>query len=678
MRKLSRLFEPINIGNVELRNRIIQQGMGTGLGENYRVNDRLIRFVRTASEGGTALIILGCCYPADFEFTKPQYTAVTMGVGIWDDRFIPGLRTLTQAAHDHGAKIAAQILLNYEWRSGKDAPLEAVGPSEGPGGPGVGPVRELRIDEIGQIVEQFGEGARRARESGFDIVEFHAGIGYFINRFLSPYSNKRTDDYGGSPEKRRRFLLEIIDAAKKKAGSDFPLMCRISADEFMEGGNTMEDTKKTVPVLERAGVAALNVQVGWHETNRPMIQQWVPAGAFVYAAEEVKKVTSLPVVAAYRIDDAVLAEEIIAKGRADMVGMARALLADPAFPNKAREGRIDDIRHCIACCRCIETVMSGSSVVCSVNAELGAEPIKPALESKRVVVIGGGLAGMEAARVAAIRGHKVTLFEKDRRLGGLMILGAVLNDKVEKLVRWMTRQVESLPIDVRLATEVTPDMLESMKSDVLIIAPGGEAVIPEVPGVQGNHVITGHDIKNLINGIPPQKGLSWKVSTLVAKYAAGQPSLMRKSIGLPFPIGEKVVIVGGQFAGCELALTLMEKGKKVTILEESKRLGSDIGPVSRWTELSMLKEGGVQMETLVKVKEITEKGVRVIRADGSEDFFEADTVVLALGLKKNSGLFASQEGKIPAVYLIGDATGENSVKRIRGAIASGFEIGNSI
>ncbi|MDD5093174.1 MAG: NAD(P)/FAD-dependent oxidoreductase [Dehalococcoidia bacterium] len=679
MRKLSRLFEPIMVGNVELKNRLVMLGMSTGLADNYRVGDRLTGFVRRSASGGVGLITLGCCYPSDFDSTQPLYTATPMGVGLWSDEFIPGLRTLTQAAHDNGAKISCQMLLNYEWRLSKDAPLEAVGPSEGPGGPGVRHVRELTIPEIHQIVEHFGEATRRAREAGFDMVEFHAGIGYFINRFLSSYSNKRTDEYGGDIQKRLRFFLEIIDLAKKKAGNDYTCICRISADEFMDGGNTIEDTRQIVPVLEKAGIAAFNVQMGWHESTKPMIQQWVPAGAFVYAAEEVKKLTSLPVVAAYRIDDPVLAEEIVAKGRADLVGMGRALLADPELPNKAREGRFEDIRRCLACCRCIETVMAGSPVVCSVNAGLGVvETPKPTPESKRVVVIGSGPAGMEAARVAAMRGHKVILCEKDQRLGGLMILGAVLNDKLENLVKWMSKQVKILPIDIKLGTEVTPALLESMKPDVLIVAPGGEAVTLEVPGIRGKNVIAGYDIKNLLNGISPGKGILWGLSAVVAKRAGGHPSLMRMFMGMPFPIGKRVTIIGGQFAGCELALTLMEKGKKVTILEESKRLGSDIGSASRWVELDMLKKGGVKMETLVKVKEITDKGVRVIRAGGGEEFFESDTVILALGLRKNSTLVNGQEGKLPAVYLIGDATGDNAVKRISGAIASGFEIGNTI
>ena len=677
MPRVKKLFEPIKVGGVELKNRFVMLGITTGLGENYKVNDRLTNFFADIARGGTGLATVGSAYTADFSSTQPLYRVLPLGVGIWSDEFIPGLRTLARTIHDNGAKAACQLTLCYEWRRNKDVPLEGVGPSEGPGGPGVRQVRALTIDEIHEIVEQFGEGARRAREAGFDIVEFHAGIGYFINRFLSPYTNKRTDDYGGSLEKRMRLLLEIIDSAKKKAGSDYTYMCRVSGDEFLEGGNTLEDTKKIVHILEEAGIAAINVQAGWHESPRPLVQQWVPSGAFVYLAEEVKKATNLPVVAAYRIDDPLLAEEIVAKGKADLVGMARALIADPEFPNKAKEGRLDEIRRCIACCRCLDNTFLGNPMACSVNASVGRESAKPAPQSKRVLVIGSGPAGMEAARVAAMRGHKVTLCEKGLRLGGLLMLAAVLNDKLENLVKWMTTQMGSLPIEVKLRTEVTPVLVEDMKPDVIIIACGGEPIIPEVPGVNGDNVISPHYIKNLMSGIRPKKGIAWGAGTF-AKYFSGKPATMRKFMSLDFPIKKRVAVIGGQFPGCELALSLMEKGKEVTIIEESARLGSDIGIVVRWVEMDMLRKGGVRMETRAKVKEITDKGVKVSREDSKEELIEADTVMLALGVKESTALAHELEGKVPAVYLIGDATANGGIKRVMEAVASGFEIGSKI
>jgi 2,4-dienoyl-CoA reductase (NADPH2) len=285
---------------------------------------------------------------------------------------------------------------------------------------------------------------------------------------------------------------------------------------------------------------------------------------------------------------------------------------------------------------------------------------------------------MEAARVAAMRGHKVTLCEKDRRLGGLMNLGVIFNDKLENLIKWMNWEIKSLPIEVRLKAKTTPTLLENIKPDAIIIASGGEPIIPRVPGVDADNVLTGRDIKNLMNGVPPKKGIMWRYGSIVAKYLGGKPAIMRQLVGLRFPIRRRVAIIGGQFAGCELALTLMEKGKIVTIIEESKRLGSDIGPVNRWLELDMLRKGGVKMETLATLKEITPKGVRVSREGEREDFFEADTVILALGISPSPMLGHELEGRAPAIYFIGDVAENAEAKRIREAIASGYKISSKI
>lgn len=674
-KRIKELLKPIMIGGVEVKNRLVILGMTSGLGDNYKVAEPLTNFYSEVARGGAGLIIMGSLFPADFTSTNPLYKTNPLGLGIWNDEFIPGLRKLTKTIHDSGAKTAAQLILAYEWRANKDAALEAVGPSDGPGGPGIPQLRALSIDEIHQIVEQFGEAARRVREAGFDMVEFHSGMGYFLNRFLSPYSNRRTDNYGGSLENRMRFLLEIIDRAKEKAGSDYTYICRISADEFMEGGNTLEDTKKVVPVLEKAGIAAIDVQAGWHESPIPLVQQWVSPGAFAYLAEEVRKVVNIPVIAAYRITDPLLAEEIVAKGKADLVGMVRSFIADPEFPNKAREGRFDDIRHCICCCRCIDDSLLGLPLTCSVNASVGREPVKPAPESKKVLIIGGGPSGMEAARVAALRGHKVTLCEKGRKLGGLMVLGAVLNKELEPLVKWMRAQIERLPIEVRMQTEVTPALLEQIKPDVVVLAAGGAPIIPEVPGVDGDNVFSGHDIQNLMNGIPLKKGTLLRLVSPLAKYF-NRPSIMRRLLGLNFPIKKRVAIIGGQFAGCELGLTLVGRGKEVTIIEESKRIGSDIGMVTRWVELAMLREAGAKMETLAKVTEITDKGVKVSR-EGSSEFFKADTVFTVPGkaVEANAKLAQQLEGKVPVFYSIGDCADPG---RIREAMASGFSIGSKI
>jgi len=447
MPALKRLFEPVRIGNIELKNRIVMLGMGLGFGDRYRVTDRLIRFFEERAEGGVGLIIVGSLFVADFDDVKWAYEPAGLSMGIWDDGFIPGLKQLTDSIHRKGAKIAAQLSLNYEWRATKDHPLQVVGPSAGIKSGRIPESRELNTHEIRQIVDQFADGARRAREAGFDLAEFHAGNGFLINQFLSPRTNKRTDAYGGNMENRLRILLEIVEAARKKAGEDFALTCRFSGDEIMEGGLKLEDTLKMVPSLERAGLAAINAQAGTEQTTVPLIQQWVPPGAFVYVAEAIKKVVRIPVIAAYRIKDPILAESIVARGRADLVGMARALLADPEWPNKAREGRLASIRTCLSCCRCLDDIMEPKPVGCSVNGRLGREIDYPigqrASNVRKVMVVGGGPSGMEAARIAASRGHTVHLYEKGPRLGGLLNLAAVVNDELEPFLRYQVRDRDS-------------------------------------------------------------------------------------------------------------------------------------------------------------------------------------------------------------------------------------------
>jgi len=676
MTNTKKLFEPISLGNVALKNRVVMLGMSTGLGNDYDVTDRLVDFYAARAQGGTGLMILGSAYVADFRGTDPGYKTINAGSGIWSDEFIPGLKKLTTAIRENGGKSCCQLALCCEWRADSSAPLEGVGPSEGPGGPGVRKLRELTVDEIHLIIDQFGEGARRAKDAGFDMIEFHCGIGYFINRFISSYSNKRTDEYGGTLEKRMRFPLEVIASAQQKAGKDYPIICRISADELMPGGHTMTETKQMVPLLEKAGVAALSVQTGWHESPQMLVQQWVEPGAWVYMAEEVKKVTKLPVMGAYRIDSAELAEDIVAQGKADMVGLARALIADPEFANKAREGRPETIRRCIACCRCLDDIFVGSTVHCSVNAAMGRDLEKPVPGNKKVVVIGTGPSGMEAARIAAKRGHKVTLFDRNSRLGGLLVMAQILNERLERLVAWFNQEVRSLPIDIRLNTEVTQALLEQMKPDVIIVAPGGDPIVPDVPGVNGKNVLGGFDMKKMIEGHAPKPGLLWMLAAIGAKQFGGHPGFMRWGMGLPWPVKKRVAVIGGGFAGCEVAMGMMS-GRQVTIIEESKSIGRDIGIVDRRPTMDILKNGGVRMETLTKVKEITPEGVKVTKEDGSEGFIAADTVMLSLGVRENKTFADQLSAKFKQVYLIGDASG-GDIRRIREAIADGFELGMKI
>lgn len=674
-----KLFTPIKIGNVEARNRVMMLPMGMGYSDDYYINDRNIDFYAQRAQGGCGLITVGTNMVTDLWGTKPQYASQKECVGIWDDKFIPALKKLTTAIRDAGAKSICQLNICYEWRRDSSHPLEAVGPSAGVGGPFSIPLRELTVEEIEIMVGHFGDGARRAKEAGYDILQLHLGIGYMLSRFISSYSNNRTDKYGGTIEKRCQIVLDIIEDIKKKAGADIPIMVRISADDFMPGGNKIEDTKKIIPILEKAGIAAFDIQAGFHEAPQPLTNEFVPDGVNVPLAAEIKKVTNLPVSVGYRIDGVEQAENIIQDGSADFIGMGRALIADPEWANKGIEGHPETIRRCIVCSRCLDSVFKGEDLRCTVNPEILStlgKP-KPASVKKTVAIIGAGPGGMEAARVAALRGHKVVLFDKGNRLGGSLVLASVLNHRLPRVVNWYKQELSKLPIDIRLKTVVTPALLEQLRPDEIIVSPGGEPIIPNVPGINGKNVLTPYDLKDMVAGKAPKKGLLWLGAAIGAKMFIGAPDFVSKILSFHWPIKKRLVVIGGGFAGCEVAHSMM-KGREVTVIEESKKPGYDIGIINRKTQLDIMKKAGVKLEVLTKVKEITPNGVKIIAEDGVQGFIPADTVIVSVGVKENRELFNQLTRKFKNVHLIGDGAGGNEIRRTKEAVRDGFEIGMTI
>lgn len=691
MAKLDNLFQPIRLGSLELKNRIVMTCANASGGGGEHV----LRYYAERAAGGCGLLIVGGMYTFDTGTGKTSYggrkdvteeeARAIREFALYGEELLPALRRFTRVMHDNGARVAAQLLMTYEWKldwkTNKEGPTGLVSASDGHNPARLGEARGVTIDEVHQIVEEYGDAAKLARDAGFDAIEIHAGIGYFLNQFLSPHTNRRTDEYGGPVENRMRILLEIVDDCQKKAGKDFPIIARISADDFMEGGNTLEDTKPIAIALEQAGVVAIDVETGWHESPTPMVQQWVKPGQYVYLAEEIKKVVGVPVMTAYRIWHPALADSIIAEGRADLVGMARALVADPELPNKAREGKFDDINYCIACCRCLDTAISGECPSCAVNARVGREAIyniEPAAEKKKMLVIGGGPGGMEAARVAALRGHRVTLCDRYRRLGGSLLLACVMNPELPKFLKYQMRQVRKLPIDIRLNTTVDASFVDKIKPDAVVVATGGIPPKYDIPGAGHDNVLSSHDMLTAMLR-PPAKGgmiqrLMWRFGSLALRYI-NRPSLIRWALGLPFPFKKRVVIIGGGFAGCELADVLAERGKQVTLIEESRRLGFDIGITTRWVQLMRLWQSSVNMQRNAKVEEITDRGVKATVED-DEQFFEADTVALTLPLEINDKLAKEIEDKGYKVYSVGDCAATGG--RIMEAVAAGFRAGYEI
>jgi 2,4-dienoyl-CoA reductase (NADPH2) len=643
MAQLENLFTPIRIGKEELRNRIVMLALTTGYNEpDNTVGDRIVNFYAERAKGGVGLIIV--------PFTAVDIASPALP-GLFHDRFISSAHRLTDAVHAHGAKMAAQLLTQYHWASTEGGSAEVVGPS---------PVfnqmmrctpRALTIEEIHRLVEEHGKAAWRARQAGFDAVELPIIGGYLLSRFLSPHSNKREDGYGGSLENRIRLPLEIIEGVKQAAGDDYAISCRLNVEEFMEGGHTVEDSKKVAPLLEASGVQAINVYVGWHECPVPTVQMSVPRGGFVYLAEEIKKAVDIPVVAVNRINDPILAETILSEGKADLIGMARALLADPEFPNKAREGRIDEIVPCIACSCCLAEILAAYkdwqkpvSTFCVVNPRAGKEleyAIKPAPVSKKVFVVGGGPGGMETAIVAASRGHRVTLCEKGDKLGGQLLTASLPphKDEISGLIRSLAVRTQKAGVELRLSTEVDVGTVEQAKPDVVVMATGARRIIPDMPGARGKNVVTAVEV------------------------LTGQKE-----------VGETAIVIGGGMVGCETAEFLAQQGKKVSIVEMLPRIGNDIVATNRPFTLARLRKASIRMDTNARVEEITNKGVRVSR-DGVSDFLQADTAVLAVGFTANKELAQKLEGRVAALYSVGDCV---EARMIREAIEEGFRVGMGI
>lgn len=659
MSNFANLFTPFKIKELEIKNRIVMPPMRTDLASvnDDMVTERLVDYYIERAKGGAGLIIVEHAEILPLVGRAKAWKPLYIG----EDKRIPQLKRLVDAVHEYGAKVAIQLL---HW--GRIFPKEVTGHKTV--APSAIPVslflhldtkvldvlpKELSIEEIGDLVEKFADGARRAKEAGFDLVELHFGHGYLVHLFFSSYTNKRTDKYGGDVEGKTRFAREILKRVREKVGENYPVSVRISGDELLEGGMTLKETKIIAQILENAGADIIHVSAGAYPSQRDNHLVWAtstppmafPRGCFAHLAEGIKKAVSVPVIAAGRINDPELAEKILIEGKADLVSMGRALYADPEMPRKAMEGRLEDIRPCIACNRCIDYLMTfidpASYVKCSVNAASGKEKecrIKPIVNPKRVLVVGGGPAGMEAARVAALKGHKVFLAEKSNKLGGALNLAVVPPHKGEiaNFINYLSRQITKLGVEITLESEVTFELVSRLKPDAIILATGAIPVIPGIPGVECDNVVTSIDVlagKNEVKG--------------------------------------KVVVIGGGLIGCETAEYLAEKNKEVRIVEMLNRIANDVGQNVRPFLMQRLFKKGVKMLTKSRVEEILDNGIS-INKEGQKQIIEADTIVLAAGMIPDRKLFVELENKGLEVYLAGDCI---QAGRILEAVHGGFDLG---
>ena len=621
----SHVCSSIKIGSMEVPNRIVLPPMGTNFAEvGGGAGDRLIRYYEARAEGGAGLI---CVEGASV--TEMAGTGVVAELAIEDGRFIPGLRDLTEAVHAHGSKISLQIhhpgrqALRIANRGQNPvAPSPIPCPVVSQMDPGVIP-RELTIEEIEMLEDQFSHAALRAQLAGFDAVELHGAHGYLFTQFMSPLTNRRQDAYGGSFDKRMRFSLEVVRKIRALA-PQFPIIFRLSAEEGVEGGITVEMTKQIGAALEKGGVDALSISSGFYPTLEKILPPiYYPKGWLIQAAAEIKQAVSIPVIGVSRIPTLDLAEEILSDGKVDLVGMGRALIADPHLVKKGLAGREHEIRRCIYCNFCaMDRILSFARLKCAVNTRVGMEyrhrenqsPV-----SKKVLVIGGGPGGLEAARVAAERGHTVKLMEADSELGGQLraAAGPSFKQEIRGYIDYLVFQVRKAGVTVELNKRAEITDILSWSPDAVVLATGAVPWVPEIPGNEKAALAV-----NVLNG---KEGTE-----------------------------HEVIIAGAGYVGCETALHLAEQGKNVTLMEMLGEIGSDVGVYEKKVLESKIREMGINVVTNRKMVEVVEGGILASDESGNNEKYSCDTVVMALGVRPRRDLAEALKDKLPEVYEVGD------------------------
>ncbi|MDM8000069.1 MAG: NAD(P)/FAD-dependent oxidoreductase [Dehalococcoidia bacterium] len=675
MSSLHKLFTPVKIGSMELRNRLVMAPMTTQwAGPGDTVSQRLIDYHVARARGGVGLITFEVC-TVDEKFPYQVHT-----VGLWGDHLIPSHAELTKAVHAHGAKIVPQISHpGPESAAPFVNQLQPIGPSVGRSAVTGQTCREVTLEEIEMIIEQYGEAARRAREAGYDGMELHCAHAYMLcGSFITPLRNRRTDAYNGSTtEGLLKFPIEVIKSMKAKAGKDFPLTLRISGDERQPGGRDLKGTLEIVPRLVEAGVDAFHVSGGVIDrlTTGIIAGSSYGSGFNVPEAAAIKKVTHVPVMVVGRIHDPELAEKILQAGQADMIVMGRPLLGDPELPNKAARGELRRIRRCISCENCFDSIAEGdfTNMHCAINAFTGKEAqlsLEKTVKPKKVMVVGGGPAGMEAARVAASRGHSVTLYERQARLGGSLFFANTVHPDNDRLLNYLLAEMKSLPIQIKLKREITPTLMETLKPDVVILATGPRIGIPPIPRSDRRNVFAAPDMKRMLAGdarspgaekLPTWQRLGLRMfGPLMERFLT--PRSVRRFTRYWMPVGKRVVVIGGDLGACELAVFLAERGRKVTLLDSGKRVAPEVGYKRRGEVKQSLEEAKVTVVNEVTYDEIGPSTV-LYTVKGEKKSAGYDTVVIAGDVQPNLELYRALEGKVPELYSIGDCNGLGLIRR---------------
>jgi 2,4-dienoyl-CoA reductase-like NADH-dependent reductase (Old Yellow Enzyme family)/thioredoxin reductase len=633
------LFAPIKVGRLTLKNRVVAAPTQTGLASHHQVTGRLKELYSARARGGAGLIMVE---PGSVEPFGPLPS-----VGIHDDQFVRGLRELVETVHKSGAAIGMQILhMGRQWPPGlKGMPPCLVAPSAIPWSAAGQIPKELTPPEIKAIQQEFIEAARRVMQAGFDVLELHAAHGYLISQFFSGLSNRRRDAYGGGLEGKTRFAVEIIRRIKETVAPDLVLSCRLNGADHVPGGATPEDMRAIAKVLVDAGLDMVSVSAGVYGSYPTIVPPYdMPKGCYADYAAGMKGVVDVPVIVAGRITDPHEAEEILRKGKADLIALGRALIADPEWPNKAMRGEVEEIRKCIACNQCLDSV-DRNALMCTVNPALleGRElqTVHPS-KSKEVMVVGGGIAGLEAARTAASRGHRVTLYEERAELGGQWRLAALPPHKkeLEKLIGDLHRGAKNAGVRIIVNKRVDLKTVEAERPDVIVVATGALPRIPSIPGIEQEGLLT-----------------AWEV--LEGRRHDG----------------DRALVIGGNGLGLETADLLSEWGTRVTVVELQQHVGRDISSTARWHLLHRLREKKVKILSSTEVRKIGKGEVVVTSEKGSETLGGFDVIILAAGASPNNELASEVRHKVAEVYVIGDALAPRQGAQ---AILDGNKIGRRI